>query len=214
MGVCLFGVVPSERFSDGMVHRKGGQCLRKQFIRGSTAAQAREPAASPIKRSDRWDIHPLSQWCVWRKSCRKPRLWETSPPPTRNMAIVPAMANPRINQGIKEISVRPVWRRRFCGRFISSMPKSSSLTITATRPYTKTVMPMPIAAITSERVSSPYCPTVPSAIMMISAERMKSVRIAPLIFSCSSPPATVSASRCTLRWRNLCSSFSTPSKHR
>ena len=87
--------------------------------------------------------------------------------------------------------------------------------MTPTKPYTKAVMPTPMAAITSDWVTASYRSTTPSAMMMISAERMKSVRMAPLILVFSS---NVSAGLPASSWpserRNLCSSFSTPSKHR
>src|SRR5690606_3349644 len=70
------------------------------------------------------------------------------------------------------------------------------------------------------------CPvTAPSVMTMISAERMKSVRIAPLTLSFSiragsAPPSTIActwrstSAACSALCRNRCTSFSTPSKHR
>ncbi|MNV81550.1 hypothetical protein D3C71_1752230 [compost metagenome] len=68
--------------------------------------------------------------------------------------------------------------------------------------------------------------TMPRVMAMISAERMKSVRTAPLILAFSnatrstlasataSLSASCSASVSALLCRNLCASFSKPSKHR
>src|SRR5574340_111539 len=67
--------------------------------------------------------------------------------------------------------------------------------------------------------------TVPRVMTMISADRMKSVRTAPLILSRSSATrstagsvtacaSSVSCAAVSPRWRNLCASFSKPSQHR
>ena len=67
--------------------------------------------------------------------------------------------------------------------------------------------------------------SVPSEMTMISADRMKSVRIAPRTLSFSNAtmstlPSWIAATRSAWRWsssplcRNLCASFSTPSKQR
>ena len=67
--------------------------------------------------------------------------------------------------------------------------------------------------------------TVPSVMTMISAERMKSVRTAPLILSFSTVRRSTAGStmasrnswRCkssSLRWTSACQIFSNPSKHR
>jgi hypothetical protein len=95
-----------------------------------------------------------------------------------------------------------------------------------TRPYTPTVMISEMAASTANCWAKGWVATVPSEITMISAERMKSVRIAPLILSFSN--ATMStdssltaptssawccSSSCGL-CSHLCASFSTPSKQR
>ncbi len=79
---------------------------------------------------------------------------------------------------------------------------------------------------TATRGPNGWVATVPSAMTMISAERMKSVRIAPLIFCFSmartstfssiSAPASLprrSASSASSAgvWKNLCQTFSKPS---
>ena len=53
----------------------------------------------------------------------------------------------------------------------------------ATRPYTPTVISSAMPTSTATRTPNAAVPTVPSVITMISADRMKSVRMAPLILS-------------------------------
>ena len=79
---------------------------------------------------------------------------------------------------------------------------------------------------TATRWPSEAAATVPRVITTISADRMKSVRTAPLIFSFSKATRSTlgsasasSVSRCSassscFECRNLCASFSKPSKHR
>jgi len=85
---------------------------------------------------------------------------------------------------------------------------------------------MDTATSTASWVCSGALATVPSAMTMISADRMKSVRMAPLTLSrskvamstCGSAMAFTSSSWWVLSssglCRNLCASFSKPSKHR
>ncbi|MNJ58805.1 hypothetical protein D3C77_544580 [compost metagenome] len=69
-----------------------------------------------------------------------------------------------------------------CVRFwLRCNPRSSSLTIPATSPYTPTVIAMAMMDSTATwRVKSAPA-TAPRLMTMISADRMKSVRMAPLI---------------------------------
>jgi hypothetical protein len=94
----------------------------------------------------------------------------------------------------------------------------------ATMPYTPTVITsaMPTSTVACLANGSPA--TVPSAMTMISADRMKSVRIAPLIFSFSSATVDVriasAAGQFAGAWlprphvQDLWAIFSKPSKHR
>ena len=96
----------------------------------------------------------------------------------------------------------------------------------ATRPYTPTVITIAILVSTLTCVTNGLACTVPSVITMISADKIKSVRIAPLILSFStatrsmagSASAVISCSRCAASsgalCKYLCASFSKPSKHK
>ena len=64
----------------------------------------------------------------------------------------------------------------------------------ATRPYTPTVMMTAMAASTSNLRQNGASATVPSVMTMISADRMKSVRTAPLILSFSSASRSTAGS--------------------
>ena len=101
---------------------------------------------------------------------------------------------------------------------------SSNFTIAATSPYTPTVMTRPMTISTTAWFTSGSPATVPSAMAMISADRMKSVRMAPLIFRFSSSTRSTfgSASACSssarwaasssrFEWVSLCATFSNPS---
>ena len=94
-----------------------------------------------------------------------------------------------------------------------------------TKPYTPTVMMRAMPTSTASCVQKSACATAPSVMAMISADRMKSVRTAPLILSfsiaarsafgsssaaCSSASCVSASSLC----RNLWATFSKPSKHR
>ncbi len=83
-------------------------------------------------------------------------------------------------------------------RRLRCRPRSSSFTMAATRPYTPTVMSRAMPASTATRVLKGLPATVPSAMTMISAERMKSVRTAPRIFWRSS--ATTSTCGLARAW--------------
>ncbi len=96
----------------------------------------------------------------------------------------------------------------------------------ATSPYTPTVMTMAMVLSTVSWVMKGLLCTVPSVMAMISAESMKSVRMAPLILAFSTATrstagsdSAVTSSSCSaccscLLCKNLWASFSKPSKHR
>ncbi len=76
-----------------------------------------------------------------------------------------------------------------CGHCVSRRPRSSSLTMPPTSPYTPMVMMSAIADQHADlRREAAFRRPTPSEITMISADRMKSVRIAPLILSFSNAP--------------------------
>ena len=93
----------------------------------------------------------------------------------------------------------------------------------ATSPYTPTIMMIEMLTSTTTCFANTAVATVPSEITMISADRMKSVRTAPLILSRSkatrSTAGLASASTSSAWWasssfllcKNLCASFSNPS---
>src|SRR5690606_33370682 len=110
--------------------------------------------------------------------------WTRMPPPTRNIAAVPAMDRNFINQGALYTSARPTAARAPpCSA--KCTPASSILTMPATSPYTPTVIASAMATSTSACCRKGRPSTTPSDSTMISAERMKSVRMAPLILSFS-----------------------------
>src|SRR6185369_9625932 len=125
------------------------------------------------------------------------------PPPTRNIAAVPATERPFISQGAARRMAAPadraaewVWPLRY-------RPRSSSLTMTATSPYTPAVITTAIAPSTASWTANALSATVPSVMAMISAERMKSVRTAPLILSFSTTRRSIfglSSARCSSSW--------------
>ncbi len=89
---------------------------------------------------------------------------------------------------------------------------SSIFTMPATTPYTATVMTTATTRRISRRGTNGWSATSLRAITMISAERMKSVRMAPVTMkrSASSPEAAAGVS-CAGCPRSLPSTFSAPS---
>ena len=79
-----------------------------------------------------------------------------------------------------------------CARF---KPMSSIFTISPTTPYTAAVMTNATTTRMMNRGQNDWSATSFSAMTMISAERMKSVRMAPAVicFSASSPTVAVGA---------------------
>src|SRR5450830_54308 len=151
------------------------------------------------------------------------------PPPTMNMATVPSTASSFISFGAAASRKRPKPRSRpmpLPWRSVRYRPASSILTMPATMPYTPTVMMAAMAISTATCWLNGALDTVPSEMTMISADRMKSVRMAPWIFSFSSAHRSMSglataAASSAWCWasssglcRNLWASFSNPSKHR
>ena len=144
--------------------------------------------------------------------------------PTVDMAAVPTTDRNFIRRGAVASSSLPVPRARLPAFSLRYRPASSILTMAATRPYTPTVMASAMATSTATCCPNGAFSTVPSAITMISADRMKSVRTAPLIFSFSSATmstvgsasarASFSCSSSPPCGQKRCAIFSKPSKHR
>ena len=86
-------------------------------------------------------------------------------------------------------------RERVMLRCARLNPMSSIFTIRATTPYTAAVMTKATTTRMMKRGQNDWSATSLSAITMISADRMKSVRIAPevICFSASSPTVAVGA---------------------
>ncbi len=110
-------------------------------------------------------------------------------PPTQTIAAVPTTISSFMNFGtpltISSPSLRVAASRPFAA---SSRPKSSAFTISATAPYTATVIRIPATDSTAAVIQSDMPGgRADSAIVMISADRMKSVLIAP---------RTLASSRC------------------
>ena len=117
-------------------------------------------------------------------------------PPTQSIATVPMMPMAVRTFGIAVTRALPSPAVR--GFSARRRPTSSILTMSATTPYTTRVMKTATIARITVRERKPSLATSLRAMTMISAERMKSVRIAlPVTLSssaaASSPPvATVS----------------------
>ena len=78
-------------------------------------------------------------------------------------------------------------------------PTSSIFTMTATTPYTAAVMTKATTTRMISRGQNDWSATSLSAMTMISADRMKSVRIAPdVIWRSASSPATAVGAACAL----------------
>ena len=97
------------------------------------------------------------------------------------MAAVPMTESQVKTLGIPATNSRPRRWDRGEVRPASFRPRSSIFTINATTPYTTAVMPTATTAKMTPRDTTGSVMTSLSAITMISAERMKSVRIAPAI---------------------------------
>lgn len=107
------------------------------------------------------------------------------PPPTVNIASVPATDRNFISHGAATRMPRPS-AANAAPFLLRYRPRSSSLTMAATRPYTPMVIARAIATSTATCWPNDTPATTPSDSTMISADRMKSVRIAPLTLSFSS----------------------------
>src|SRR5690606_553235 len=145
------------------------------------------------------------------------------PPPTMNMAAVPTTDSVFISQGASHSRPCPSFCSAALSRSVSASPASSIFTIPATRPYTPTVTARAMVDSTSTWVVKVAAATVPRVMATISAERMKSVRTAPLILSFSKATrstlgslsaCSVSACRSLSSCRKRCASFSKPSYQR
>ena len=92
-------------------------------------------------------------------------------------------------RGIAATRPRPIVWAKLERRSARCRPTSSIFTITPTTPYTAIVMTMATTTRIASRLRNGSSATSLSAITMISADRMKSVRIAPdtIAFSASSP---------------------------
>ena len=110
-------------------------------------------------------------------------------PPTHSIAAMPTFESIDITTGIERTSPRPneaASPSRVC---VSRRPTSSIFTIRATAPYTPAVIASATSTRITARANSGSSVTSLSEITMISADRMKSVRIAPptSASSCSGP---------------------------
>ena len=91
---------------------------------------------------------------------------------------------------------------------------SSILTMSATAPYTATVITSATTTRMMARTHKDSAATSFMAMTMISQERMKSVVMAPLVTlaSASGPRSTAGLSSSAAWWpKNLCQTFSAPS---
>ncbi len=100
----------------------------------------------------------------------------------------------------------------------SATPASSAFTMRATAPYTASVMPSPTTASTLAFIAKLASPTTESVMAMISAERMKSVRMALATCRCSSCFGSAPDSSATdcFPWagRTISRTLPKPSAHR
>ena len=159
-----------------------------------TASQTRAPAIIPTNPSSKIDTIDTanlmdSMFCKigssiwWMKGIRCTKI----PPPTKNMAAVTTTDNDFIKIEAKIYSPLPTDRwilLSFLSRYFLNKykPASSSFIKPATKPYTPTVRAKTSKDRTFTWVAKDSVCKVPSTITSISADRIKSVLVASLIF--------------------------------
>src|SRR6478735_3591246 len=145
-------------------------------------------------------VPPMAWWTScsrwWTKSygaCqpRSSRPTSSMWPPTQSIAAIPMTEIVASSLGVPTRRPWPILPPNPDERWVRRRPMSSSFTMIATTPYTAIVMAMATTTRITSRLRNGSLATSLSAITMISAERMRSVRIAPatIAFSASSPPS-------------------------
>ncbi|CKT65414.1 Uncharacterised protein [Mycobacterium tuberculosis] len=100
-------------------------------------------------------------------------------PPTQSMAPIPTADSADSSLGIPATRPPPIRCPNRDAVWVRRRPTSSIWTMTATTPYTAAVMTRATMTRTMRRGTNGWSATSLRAITMISADRMKSVRIAP-----------------------------------
>ena len=100
-------------------------------------------------------------------------------PPTQSIATVPMVESADSSLGIPATRPRPTLCANVDERCARLSPMSSIFTMAATTPYTAAVMTKATTTRMISRGKNAWSATSLRAITMISADRMKSVRIAP-----------------------------------
>ena len=101
-------------------------------------------------------------------------------PPTHSIATVPMTDSADSSLGMPATRPRPTFLANRDDRWVRLRPMSSIFTMPATTPYTAIVITTATTSRMISRGTNGWAATSLSAITMISAERMKSVRIAPV----------------------------------